>query len=58
MNIYYVLEILLGPAWESESGGILCEFMQRFDERLKEPGSLFCTGNHLSGAKNMGNWGK
>ena len=55
MNIYYVLEILLGPAWESESGGILCEIMQRFDERLKEPGSLFCNGNYLSGAKNMGN---
>ena len=41
MKIYYVLEILLGPTWESESGGILCEIMQRFDERLKEPGHYF-----------------
>ena len=35
MNIYYVLEILLGPTWESESGGILCEIMQRFDEKAQ-----------------------
>ena len=32
--------------------------MQRFDERLKELGSLFCNGNYLSGAKKHGKLGK
>ena len=36
----------------------MCEIMQRFDERLKELGSLFCNGNYLSGAKKHGKLGK
>ena len=41
MKIYYVLEISLGPTWKRESGGILWEIMQKFDEWLKEPGHYF-----------------
>ena len=41
LKIYYVLEISLGPTWKRESGGILWEIMQKFDEWLKEPGHYF-----------------